>query len=522
MKNTKPSDNVIVIGAGMGGLAAAIRLASKGVPVTLLERSAEAGGKMRQLDVEGALVDAGPTVLTMRKVFEQVFDEAGSSLEDHVQLHPIDRLARHAWDGEGHLDLFADPERSLEAVRAFSGADQKRLFSKFIKDGQRLYDVLENTFLTAPRPNVMSLTARILRQNPLGMTALKPFTSLWDALGAYFPDPRLRQLYGRYATYCGSSPFEAPATLMTVAALEQQGVWRVEGGMGKLAQTLSQLASSLGVQFQYETQAEEILMDQGRVSGVRTTKGDTINAGVVLANTDPDALKVGLLGEDAARAISSPTGPRGLSALVWTATGTASGFELDHHNVFFNQDYRAEFQACFQNGEIPDQPTVYICAQDRGHGTTPTGLERFLILINAPANGDQHTYTSQETNAWLARTLDNLAHFGLRLSINASRVTAPDQFARLFPGTGGALYGRALHGWQAAFQRPGARTQVPGLYLAGGGCHPGPGVPTSMLSGRIAAQAIWNDFNSTRRSHPGAIVGFTPTPSAKTDASASS
>ncbi|MGX6646842.1 1-hydroxycarotenoid 3,4-desaturase CrtD [Maricaulaceae bacterium MS644] len=515
-------DRVIVVGAGMGGLSAAIDLAARGVPVTLIERAGAPGGKMRTLDVEGAAVDAGPTVLTLRRAFEQLFADAGASLDDHVALTRADRLARHAWDGQSRFDLHADPARSVDEVGRFSGAAQARGFERFVRDGRRLYAALEDSFLLDSRPAMPELVARILRRNPAGLFALRPFSSLWDALGDYFPDPRLRQLFGRYATYCGSSPFEAPATLMMIADLEQQGVWFVDGGMTRLADAMANLAALLGVEIRYGETVAQIIVDGGRAAGVRLETGETLRARAVLANADPDALRAGMLGEAAAGAPPPAAGPRALSALVWTATGRASGFDLDRHNVFFSRDYRAEFQALFGEGRMADDPTIYICAQDRGAGPPPPGPERFLILLNAPPDGDARPYPPQETETWLARTIDRLKACGLTLSLDAVRATAPDGFAARFPGSGGALYGRALHGWRAAFQRPGARTRLPGLYLAGGAAHPGPGVPTSMLSGRTAARSILADLASTPRFRPAGIGGSTPTPSATTDASASS
>ena len=516
------SDRIVVIGAGMGALAAAIDLAAQGAPVTVLEKHSAPGGKMRTLSVGGQRIDAGPTVLTYKRGFEALFAQAGAALSDHVTLTPAERLARHAWDDQATFDLFADPERSVDAVGDFSGAEQARLFQRFLKDGRALHDALEPSFLTASRPNPPQLVGRILANNPLGLFALKPFSSLWDVLGGYFPDPRLRQLFARYATYCGASPFEAPATLMMIADLEQQGVWFVEGGMIKLAEAMAGLAERLGVEIRYGEAVSEIAVEGGRAAGVRLESGETLRAAAVLANADPDALRAGLLGTEAARAAPPARNPRGLSAIVWTATGRARGFEPERHNVIFSPNYRAEFDALFKHARLADQPTLYVCAQDRGAGEAPDGLERFLILMNAPADGDRRAYPTQETDLWLDRTLARLDQCGFALEIQDARATAPDGFAAAFPGSAGALYGRALHGWRAAFLRPGARTRLPGLYLAGGGTHPGAGIPTSMLSGRTAARSILSDFSSTQAFLRAAIAGSTPTRSAKTGASASS
>ncbi len=522
MSAARGGEPVVIVGAGMGGLAAAIDLAARGQRVTLIERAPSPGGKMRTLPVGGAAVDAGPTVLTMRGAFEDLFADAGASLHDHVSLTRASRLARHAWDREGHFDLHADPAHTIDAVGRFSGAVQAREFERFLRDGRRLFAALEPSFLKASRPGVAGLVARIILNNPAGLTAMRPFASLWDVLGEYFPDPRLRQLFGRYATYCGASPFDAPATLLMIAELEQQGVWFVEGGMTRLSGAMAALAQSLGVDIRYGQSVEEITVEGGRAAGVRLSTGETLRARAVLANADPDALRTGLLGAAAAGALAAPAGPRALSALVWTATGEASGFDLERHNVFFSADYPAEFRALFDARRMPDDPTIYVCAQDRGAGMVPDGTERFLILINAPADGDERAYPPEETDAWLARTTDRLMACGLTLRINAVSATAPDGFAARFPGSGGALYGRALHGWRAAFQRSGARTRLPGLYLAGGGVHPGPGVPTAMLSGRIAARSILADLVSTSPRRRADTAGSMPTRSARTDATPSS
>ncbi len=522
MTQAAPDAGAVIVGAGVGGLAAAIDLASAGVPVTVLERAAEPGGKMRALDVAGTAVEAGPTVLTLRPAFEQLFADAGANLDDYVTLTPAARLARHMWDDERAFDLYADRERSVDEVGRFFGPGQARRFARFQRDGQRLYDTLEHSFLTASRPGVAGLVARVARRNPFGLTAMRPFASLWTVLSDYGLDPRLRQLYGRYATYCGASPFEAPSTLMMIAALEQRGVWIVKGGMSALAAGLARLAADLGVTLRYGTGAARIEVEAGRVSAVRLDDGERLPARIVVSNADPDALREGGLGEAPARAVQAPAGPRALSAVVWTATGQADAGALDHHTVAFSNDYRAEFDAIFGQARIPDDPTVYVCAQDRGAGGARPAEERFLILINAPADGDRRSYSQTETDTWLAQTINRLERSGVRLRLTAARATAPDDFAARFPGSGGALYGRALHGWRSAFQRPGARTRLAGLYLAGGGVHPGAGVPTSLLSGRTAARSILADFASTPRYRPAGIAGSTPTRSARTGVSASS
>ncbi len=221
--------SVVIVGAGIGGLAAALDLARQGVAVTVLERAAAPGGKMRELATAGVRLDAGPTVFTMRWVFDALLADAGTTLAEHLTLHKADILARHAWSETERLDLFADPARTEDAIGRFAGAADARGYRAFREDSRRIYRTLEQTFITAPRPSPVSLVRAVAGQGFGGLWSIRPFDTMWAALGRHFRDPRLRQLFGRYATYCGSSPFLAPATLMLVAHVEQEGVWLVDG-----------------------------------------------------------------------------------------------------------------------------------------------------------------------------------------------------------------------------------------------------------------------------------------------------
>ncbi len=506
------TQRVVVIGAGVGGLVAALELACHGLDVTLVERAATPGGKLRELHIGGQRIDAGPTVFTMRWVFEEIFAAANASLTDILPLRPAEVLARHAWDGRQRLDLFADIDRSADAIGALAGPAESRRFLAFCTHARRVYETLEGPFIRAIRPSVAGLVRGVGISNLHELWRIHPFTTLWRALGQHFEDARLRQLFGRYATYCGSSPFQAPATLMLIAHVESTGVWLIDGGMHRIAEALAQLGARRGVTFRYATEAAQIRVSNGRCRGVRLATGEDLAADAVIVNADIAAVADGQFGSAATRAVPPvPRQRRSLSALTWALLATTDGFPLVRHSVFFSDDYRAEFDDIFAHHRLPRRPTVYVCAQDRTDDASAWagGPERLFCLVNAPPTGDGKPTDRREIERCEKQVFQWLETCGLRVhrQREATAVTTPRDFERLFPATGGALYGEATHGWQASFRRPGPRSRIPGLYMAGGSTHPGAGVPMAALSGRQAAASLLADFASTRRFRRVAMPG---------------
>lgn len=485
---------IIIIGAGIGGLAASLRLSHGGADVTVLEAQGTPGGKMRTLPSDAGPVDAGPTVLTMHDVFADLFYDVGEALADHLTLTPLTPLARHYWDDGTHLDLHADQAQSTAAIGATFGLKSAQEFTAFCARTQRLFNAFDAPMMRHPTPKPTDLTRKVLCQ-PRLIVDMAPHKTLHKLLKSSFTDPRLVQLFGRYATYVGGSPLASPAILSLIWQAEAAGVWTVKGGMHQVATCIAALATKRGATFRYNTPALRITKQGGRVSGVETDAGH-IPADIVLFNGDPRALATGLLG-DAAKVISQKAvDPRSLSAHVLTFAAKPAGPKLAHHTVFFGHDPLAEFKA-LGRGKRPDDATLYICAQD--HAAPPDQLQRFEIIRNAPPNLHE---TPKELAQCQTEIFQRAQAFGLTFdpTPGEAMMTAPQDFATLFPASQGSLYGRSPHGMMAAFARPTARTALSGLYLCGGGAHPGAGVPMATLSAQHAAAAIMRDLALTSTS----------------------
>ncbi len=487
---------IVVIGAGVGGLSAAIHLAARGQRVIVLEKNQYVGGKMAEVRAEGFRWDTGPSVITMRHVFEDLFTAAGRSLSDYLTLVPVDPLTRYFYpDG-----VILDAARSLsEMVRQIERLEPRDVegYLAYLAYAARLHRITGNVFVYGEPPSLRSFTqvslADALRVDPL--------RTMNQAISSFVKSTHLRQLLSRFATYVGADPYQAPATLNVIAHVEMTGgVWYPQGGIYTIARALLRLAQELDVEVRTGCAVTEILVNgQRSVSGAVLQSGETVKTQAVIANLDVAAVYEHLLPPavvDRAKLRRLTEAEPSCSGFVMLLGVEGEFPALAHHNIFFSRDYRREFDQIFRQGVPPDEPTVYVSITSKADPQdAPAGCENWFVLVNAPALDDRFDW-SVETEAYSARVLDQLATFGLdvRSCIRVCRTLTPLDLERLTGARRGALYGATSNKRMAAFRRPHNRApDIAGLYFAGGTTHPGGGVPMVVLSGRVAASMVLED-----------------------------
>lgn len=490
-----PAPDTVVIGAGLGGLAAAIRLAAAGQRVLVLERNAAVGGKMSEVRADGFRFDTGPSVITMRAVLEDLFAAAGQRMQDHLELLPVDPLTRYFFADGSTLDIARSLPDTLAQIARLDERDVAG-YQKYLAYAARLYNITAPVFTFGPPPVLASL-----RQVPAadalfaGGQALR---SMQAAICAHVQHPHLRQLLGRFATYVGASPYLATALLSVVAHVELNGgVWYPRGGVYAIAAALAGVAQKLGVEIRTGAAVTAIELHaqpkRQRVAGVRLASGELIAARAVIANTDVASVYAQLLpaafGARAARLARRKVSCSGFIMLLGVAAQHA---QLAHHNILFSADYAREFQQLFAQEIPPDDPTVYVAITSKTDAAhAPAGCENWFVLANVPASSAHYNW--EEGRARYAElVLARLARLGLDArTLRFSTSFTPPDLERMSGARRGALYGVSFNHRLAPFVRPrNAAPDVGGLYFAGGTTHPGGGVPLVLLSGKLAAELV--------------------------------
>jgi 1-hydroxycarotenoid 3,4-desaturase len=498
--------DVVVVGAGVGGLVAALAVAARGKRVRLYESAPDVGGKIGTVVVDGVEVDTGPSVLTLPDVLDAVFRRAGTTLADELTLVRPTPSFRYHFPANipgidaSTLDVFVDVDDTLDSVRTTLGPKAADELRSFLAYARRIWEESKDNFVFAPAPTLATM-ARLALSSPRRLLAVDPLRTMAAAAFAQVTSPALRLLLLRYATYNGSDPYRAPATLHCIAHVELAlGGFGVKGGMAELARALGRVASRVGVDVVCGRGVDRVAVDGGRVVGV-DVDGARVGAHRVVVNADVGWLahtNPGLL----ARPVLSRIGP-GLVPSLSGATAIVKAKRRTGrvaHEVFFSSDYADENRALFGARRPPPEPTVYLCAQEKAQARAGwSEHEPLFVMVNVPPTSARDAAADVDVDAADRAALDA----GVARAVAAGLVDVDDatvwfrsaaDLARRFAGSDGSLYGAASNQKSAAFLRPSNRvSSVPGLYLASGSAHPGGGVPLCAQAGLLAADAVLAD-----------------------------
>ncbi len=508
----------MIIGGGVGALAAAIRLSARGLSTVLLEKRDEVGGKLNRWSVShpsrpadrAFQFDTGPSLLTLPFVFQDLFASVGADVRHYLAIQKLDPISRFVWQDGETLELTDDPSRLLQNLARFA-PDDVAGFSQLLDRGRHIWQLAGEFFLAhAPeqifRAPDTSVADRLrMASIPFRIGMFKRYAALVDR---HIHKQRLREVLYQYATYSGASPFLAPATLAVIPFCELYfGGWSIRGGMYELAVAMKRLATEHGAQIRTGVPVRRIHVrsrDRIReVDSVELESGERIPADVVLCNADVVWAYQHLLASDDRphfpdRALSRiEPGGSGM-ALMLGVDGTYP--QLAHHTKFMPLDYTSDLRAMFESRTIPDDPCIYVCASTRTDDTqAPAGCENLFVLCSAPAL-DGSIDWSVAGPKYEAQILHALEHrFGLtdlsRRIVVRQRIS-PADLAERYNAHRGSIYGISSNGIRAAFLRPPNRDRkIRGLFFAGGATHPGGGLPLVALSGKIASELICDHLN---------------------------
>lgn len=487
---------VAIIGAGIGGISTAIRLAHKGFEVSVFEANSYAGGKLSSFDLNGYRFDAGPSLFTLPNLVEELFELVGENPKEYFEYIKLPDICHYFWEDATKLTAWAENERFAKEVEDITGEPAQKILD-FLKDSAFKYEVLDGLFLQDSLHKLSTWTSAKALKGYLNLPKLGIFGTMNDANEKLFKNPKIVQLFNRYATYNGSDPYQTPATLNIIPHLEYNiGAFFPKKGMVSITNSLVKLAEDLGVQFFYESKVEEILVEKDKVSGIRYSNISEKNISkaydVVVSNMDvtPTYRKLMPNQKHPDRLLNQPKSSSGV-IFYW---GIKKQFaELGLHNIFFSDDYQQEFNTMFQGKTIGNDPTVYINITSKlKPDDAPEGCENWFVLINAPANEGQNwdkiiAETRQNVIQKVSRILgENIADL-----IVCEEILDPRTIESKTSSAQGALYGNSSNNRYAAFLRhANFSSKIKNLYFVGGSVHPGGGIPLAISSAKIAAKYI--------------------------------
>jgi len=481
-------------------MSAAARLAKAGHEVTIYENSDRSGGKCRTEWFGDYAFDTGPSLLTLPAVYRDLFLKTGKRIEHVLNIKPVDPAFNyHFSDGSSVLFPNLSNPNTYNEIEKSYGLVASNQWKELIDRAERMWEVSREPFIESELNSIFSLLKRknLLRD----IKEIAPFTSLRKLSEKLKLDPHLQMIVDRYATYTGSDPRSAPAVLLTIAFVESTfGAWHIEGGVGQLSTALEQRCSDLGVKFKFNTLVSQILVNNNHATGIKTSDGKEFKADLVVANSDAEYIYNKLLANNVNAARSerrklkfATKSLSGFSLLLGLDNSKGKAVPIDHHNVYFPNNYDAEFDDVFTK-QIPVQdPTIYICAPKDPHMTKGENKEAWFVLVNAPRHQVDGGWDWREGGAeYGQKIIKKLDALGLNVSsrLDFMKYRTPADLENYAMAPGGSIYGSSSNSAASAFLRTKNRSKIKGLFCVGGSSHPGGGLPLVGISAEIVANAI--------------------------------
>ena len=493
MKNCK----IIIVGSGIAGMAAAIRLKSVGYNVEIFEANSYAGGKLTAFKSNDYRFDMGPSLFTMPNLIEELFEIANKPIENYFTYKRKSVICNYFYEDGTKFSAPADISEFAKSASNTFDVEEKTILDYLYKC-QKKYDLTSSLFLENSLHKISTYLSKDTLKALLNLTKLDINKNLSDYNSSIFKDPRLIQFYNRFATYNGSSPYQTPGIMSMIPSLEQSfGTYFPEGGMHQITKSLEKLAKDIGIQFHFNTKVEEIITKKSKVLGIKTGKS-FIPSDIVISNADIVTTYTKLLlKEKAPKRILSQE--RSSSALIFYWGITKKFPDLDLHNIFFSADYKNEFKRIFQDKLISDDPTVYINISSKEESTdAPEGCENWFTMVNAPTNnGQDWDAIITQTRINIIKKLSRVLKVDLSQLINYEFVLDPRDIEKNTQSYQGSLYGAASNSKFSAFLRhPNFSSSISNLYFCGGSVHPGGGIPLCLWSGKITADIIHKSSKS--------------------------
>lgn len=494
----KQAKTCAVIGSGIAGLAAAIRLQQQGFAVTVFEKNATAGGKMSELNANGFRFDKGPTVLTKPEYVEELFELCGKRASDRWNYQAVDPIFNYFFDDGTKVCSFKDPQQFAADVEASTNASASSVLN-FLKQSETKHFLTDEVFLQRSLHKIKNYLNWFTLRGILNFGKVDVFRSMNAANSKQFSDQKVVDIFNRYASYNGSNPYLAPATLNVIAHYEiTLGTYFSEGGIHRIITALQTLAQEIGVKFRFDTSVKEIIILGNRATSIRTEVVQE-NFDLIVSNTDVYNTYKHLLPKLTApkRFIEQP---RSSSVIVFYWGMNRNFPELGLHNMFLTNDSKKEYEHLFGAGTLYEDPTVHLTISSKMNAEdAPDGQENWAALISVPHDsGQDWNQLVAQSRKRVINKLNRILETDIEPHIVFEEVLDPPKVSAESGAAFGAVFGNSSNSIFSAFLRhPNFSSKLDNLFFCGGTAHPGPGIPLCLLSAKIASNLIGKKFKPT-------------------------